>query len=343
MDVTDLAKQTRKELLALAKQHGVKGVSRLPKQELVDHLLQRLFPQPRSVSSFSQSLTIAVEQNHQTDALPDGVSQQLFTTETLEEQLTAPFPVSLTGGPEQTVTDSQCLLDSQPQSLLSVASPEEQPRESSVPLAENLEQAALDSKFFLGSQPSTSVTEPDVLPASYNDNRIVLLARDPHWVHVYWDFNGERWTEAQNQRDAENDRLVLRVFDVTYIEFNGANAWSSTDVELTPFSTSWYVPVPRPDAAYCAEIGYRSPTGRFVSLGRSNVVTTPRSEGSPVTKVRWLTPPERRGASLQKEDFPASPPSSEDLSWGVAPTNPSQLPTPFSAERPFSWSSAPKR
>jgi hypothetical protein len=156
-------------------------------------------------------------------------------------------------------------------------------------------------------------------------------------VHIYWDFNGERWTEAQNQRDADDDRLVLRVFDVTYVEFNGANAWSSTDVELTPFATSWYVAVPQPDAAYCAEIGYRSPTGRFISLGRSNVVTTPRADISPSTKVRWLTPQERRGIFPQSKDFPHSTSFSASLSWEAAQTSSSQLLAPSSAERPSSW------
>jgi len=135
----------------------------------------------------------------------------------------------------------------------------------------------------------------------------------------------------------------LRVFDVTYIEFNGANAWSSTDVELTPFSTSWYVAVPRPDAAYCAEIGYRSPTGRFVSLGRSNIVTTPRVEASPITKVRWLTPPERRDAAAQNKDFSSPPVSAVTLAWDAAQASASQLPAPSSDERPFSWGAVHKQ
>ena len=129
-----------------------------------------------------------------------------------------------------------------------------------------------------------------------------------------------------------DDRLVLRVFDVTYVEFNGANAWSSTDVELPPFSTSWYVAVPRPDAAYCAEIGYHSYTGRFVTLGRSNVVTTPRMEVSPLTKVRWLTPPERQGTARQSQPLLPSPLSPDDP-WNAASAA-SRSPAPSSDERP---------
>ena len=301
MDGTDLAKYTRKELLALANQHEVKGVSRLRKKELTERLLQVFSPQPRLVPALSLSPVISVEQSQQTVASQDFIPQQLSTAESPEEQHSPVLAVSPAGQPEQ---------------------------------------AAMDSKFFLGPQLPVAVSEPDVLPASYNDNCIVLLARDPYSVHIYWDFNGERWTETQNQRDAADDRLVLRVFDVTYVEFNGANAWSSTDVELTPFSTSWYVSVPRPDAAYCAEIGYRSHTGRFVTLGRSNVVTTPRMEVSPITKVRWLTPPERQGTARQSQPLLPSP-LSPDNPWNAANAA-SREPTPSSHERPSFWGTAYK-
>jgi hypothetical protein len=224
------------------------------------------------------------------------------------------------------------------QGLAPSESPTDQrPAPLTVAPVEQSEQEVTDSKFFLGAQPSPAVSEPDVLPASYNDNRIVLLARDPYGVYAYWDFNGAHWTQAQNQRDAEDDKLVLRIFDVTYIEFTGANSWSSTDVELTPFVTSWYAAVPRADAAYCAEIGYRSRSGRFVSLGRSNVAITPRDEVSPSMTVRWLTPPERRAAAQDKQ-IPPYPARSHERPFGAS-TTPSTppLPAPSSSDYSSSW------
>lgn len=325
MQFEDLAKRTRQELLALAKQHGIKGVSRLRKKELADRLLQALSLHPQSVSSPTPpQLHSATPIELATTANPPASSSALSVSTEAVEQSRRPEHSS----------------DSPSPALLTDDSPQESPlTPSAAPPAVDLEQAAADSKFFLGPQPPAAVLEPDVLPASYDDNRIVLLARDPYWLYVYWDFNGERWTQAQNQRDAEDDRLVLRVFDVTYMEFNGANAWSSTDVELTPFATSWCISVPQADAAYCAEIGYRSHTGRFTSFGRSNIITTPRAEVSPITKVRWFTPPERRDASSpSKAPFP-----SEAFSWTSDQTSTIQSLAPSSADRCFSWSAWRKR
>ena len=125
MDGTDLAKYTRKELLALANQHEVKGVSRLRKKELTERLLQVFSPQPRLVPALSLSPVISVEQSQQTVASQDFIPQQLSTAESPEEQYNPVLAVSPAGQPEQ---------------------------------------AVMDSKFFLGPQLPVAVSEPDVSP-----------------------------------------------------------------------------------------------------------------------------------------------------------------------------------
>jgi hypothetical protein len=317
MNATDLAKHTRKALLAIAKQHGIKGVSRLRKKELADRLLQALSPPPQPAPAAPLPKTNAVKQNQQSVEAQKTTSQGLPLSASSTDQHPTPVSVAPTEQPEQGAALETM---SAPATPLTVAP------------VEQSEQEATDSKFFLGVQPLTAVSEPNVLSASYNDNRIVLLARDPHRVYVYWDFNGERWTQAQNQRNAEDDKLVLRIFDVTYIEFTGANPWSSTDVELTPFATSWYAAVPRADAAYCAEIGYRSRSGRFVSLGRSNVAITPRDEVSPSMTVRWLTPPERRASAQTMPITPQPARSHERPLWASTPHGAPHLSAPSSSE-----------
>jgi hypothetical protein len=322
MDATDLAQHTRKALLAIAKQHGIKGVSRLRKQELADRLLQALSLSSQLAPSEPPPQTKVVEHNQQSVEAHEITSQGSSPSASSTDQ----HATSVTVAPvEQAAQDAA--QETTPTSAPSLT----------VAPAQQAEREATDSKFFLGAQPPTAITEPDVLPASYNDNRIVLLARDPHGVHVYWDFNGERWTQAQNQRDADDDKLVLRVFDVTYIEFTGANSWSSTDIELTPFATSWYVAVPRADAAYCAEIGYRSRSVRFISLGRSNVAITPRDEISPSTTVRWLTPPERRASVQNMRPLLSPAPSQERPLWASTLSGASDLSAPSSSEHPASW------
>lgn len=335
MRLTDLAQCTRKQLLAIAKQHGLKGVSRLRKQELFDYLRQALSPLPLSPLSSPPLESESVEPSAQTREPAVSVSQPLTAQLMSAEPLQAPL---LSTMEEFTISTSQPF-----STQLSPAEPPIDfiPPDFTPPATDSSagqsEQNAVDSKFFSGAQSLDNGGETEVLPTSYSDNRIVLLARDPHGVYAYWDFSDEHWTQAQNQRAADDDRLVLRVFDVTYVEFTGANAWSSIDVELTPYATSWYVAVPRSDASYCAEIGYQSRSGRFISLGRSNVVTTPRLEESPSTTVRWLTPPERRAAEQQDRATFLSALPGKYPARTLPTRSVLHLPSPSSAEYPSSW------
>jgi hypothetical protein len=134
--------------------------------------------------------------------------------------------------------------------------------------------------------------ETEDLPLSYDEDRIALLVRDPYWVHVYWDITrktlaraqdalGERWHEA---------RSILRVYDVTGVDFDGTNANSYFDIEITGGASNWYVNVHVPNRAYCVEIGLLSVTGEFIVLARSNVATTPRDVPSDVTDEEWMIP-----------------------------------------------------
>jgi hypothetical protein len=137
-----------------------------------------------------------------------------------------------------------------------------------------------------------ATTQVEDLPVSYDEDRIALLVRDPYWVHVYWDITrdtlaraqevlGERWREA---------RSILRVYDVTGVQFDGTNANSFFDIEITGGATNWYVNVHVPNRAYCVEVGLLSVSGEFVMLARSNVASTPRDVPSDVTDEEWMIP-----------------------------------------------------
>jgi hypothetical protein len=172
----------------------------------------------------------------------------------------------------------------------------------------------------------------------------VLLARDPYWLYAYWDFSPAHIGAARNGLGSQDTRLVLRISDVTYIDFDGTNAWSSTDIELAPFATDWYISVPRPDASYCVEIGYKALDGHFTLLGRSNAATTPRAEISPSAAVDWLTPLGQAPSpppSPQSQPVPLPALVREPGSWPLGRANREAwppLPAPSSAQRPFSWS-----
>jgi hypothetical protein len=332
MNIKDLATRTRKDLVEIAKQLKLSGVSRLRKQELLDRISAAL--SPRANKGTSETATPP----------PSSTKKRTRTVAKSPRRAIQEAPATLVEQPkakanEPLATQAPQTEQVAPETL--AAQPTFIPVEAPVLEPEQDVQAPADSKFFLGPQPHASVSEPPALPASYNDNRIVLLARDPHWLYAYWDFNGEHFSKVQSQLGTTEAPLVLRVFDVTYVEFNGANAWSSVEVELTPFATNWYVSVPQADAAYCAEIGYRSPDNQFVPLGRSNVVTTPRADESLSTTVRWFTPPERRIMSHDSQPPRSQFAQGHSPKDAAHPSAPVQ-PAPSSAEHPFSWGTARK-
>ncbi len=323
MQKEDLAKHTRKALLAIAKDHGLKGVSRLSKEALIKQLAQtlpstsRALPRPSPVLAASSQLS----------------SEKKQEAKSRSKKMTIPPPVGSASG---RAFDSYTLAPVQEEIVTKCVADQNDSMSSSEG------QAAAESKFFLGPQPGVAIAEPEALPASYSDNRIVLLARDPYWLYTYWDFSGAHLSTGQSQLTDNDPQLILRVFDITYLEFNGMNAWNVTDIHLTPFATNWYFAVPQAEAAYCVEIGYRSGTGQFASLGRSNVVTTPRSAVSLSRTVRWFTPPERRSTAQLTSHMPRSAFAHEASAHDPAPNNNAVWPSSSSREHPFSWGAGHK-
>ena len=325
MTQDDLTKQTKKHLLLLARRTGITGVNRLRKAELIARLMQ-ILPTPSS-----DPLTTPDDLSTQTHrSLLEFAKQSGLTGvgRLRKIDLIARLATATSGQPSASASVApHTVVEPEPEALVT---------------AQPGEQVQLDSAEHAFFPAPVSIPPPSAsaLPSGYNDNRLVLLARDPHWLYAYWDFSAEEISGTLTQLGAQEVRPILRVFDVTYIDFNGTNAWNHWDIELTPFATNWYIPVPRPDATYCAEVGYQSPDGRFAALGRSNVTTTPRDGTSPDATLRWATPPEKQPSFLpapQSQPVPlmTTPGSSPD---GQEPH--SLFSAPSSAQHPSSWSFA---
>jgi hypothetical protein len=152
-----------------------------------------------------------------------------------------------------------------------------------------------EAKYWLAPEPPRPRgvvvdREPGELPRSYGRDRIVLLPRDPWWAFAYWEVTPATRVRALRALGAEGEgaREVLRAYDVTFLTFTGDNAWLSFDIEVIPGTDRWYLNLGRPAAAFCVELGLRTPGGRFLPLVRSNVINTPRSSPSQDTTVRWV-------------------------------------------------------
>lgn len=129
-----------------------------------------------------------------------------------------------------------------------------------------------------------------VLPSRYNNTQITLLARDPFWVYAYWDVGESSLEAIEMQLGSQYSQAVLtiRMYDVTCIDFNGTNANSFFDVDVGFHSHNWYINLWQDYRSFCADLGFRLPDGRFLTLARSNFVHTPRISSSGRSDMMWM-------------------------------------------------------
>ncbi len=128
------------------------------------------------------------------------------------------------------------------------------------------------------------------LPLDYGDTKITILPRDPICIFAYWSISKDSYDKLKKQYGSnifDGAKLAIRVYDTTDISFDGNNANRYFDVFVTPNSDSWYINVGEFNRAWCADIGYLTKEGKFITVARSNKVYMPRYGVSNVTDEQW--------------------------------------------------------
>lgn len=113
-----------------------------------------------------------------------------------------------------------------------------------------------------------------------NDNikdRLVLMVRDPFWLHAYWEISNRSVARAKAAMGAHwhGARPVLRLIEVDRGATTSAVRQRVRDIEVHGGVNNWYIDVHEPPRSFQVEIGYLALNGKFFSLARSNTVTTP--------------------------------------------------------------------
>ena len=212
----ELAEKTKQNLAGIAKSLGIKGVSKLTRDDLIEHIL--LLDPPFSAIPEQEK----VISQHFNSINPDS----MYTI--------PPLPEHLTG---ITITDDQ----------------EQQ------------------------------------IPRDYNDTQISLLVRDPYWLYTFWNTSQEtKDSISQTFTNWETISLILRVYDITNIQFNGSNSNYYFDINLNHDSSNWYIHVGGPNRSFCVELGFFLGNGSFYTISRSNIVSTPRDNVSEVIDEEWM-------------------------------------------------------
>lgn len=119
----------------------------------------------------------------------------------------------------------------------------------------------------------------------FKKDRLVVMVRDPYWLHAYWEIAPRSVERAQSAlgQHWHGTTPVLRVFHVS----KDGTAVLHREIAIHGGVNHWYVDVHNPPQQYRMEIGYLSAGGQFYSLARSNTVTTPPAGTSDSVDENW--------------------------------------------------------
>jgi uncharacterized protein len=146
------------------------------------------------------------------------------------------------------------------------------------------------SKFDVGvPTKDLSAKVPKDLPCGYGKDRIVVMVRDPYWLHAYWELSRQAISRAEAALGQEwhGAKPILRLLDVTTHDTTSTAEAVIRDIEIHGGCNNWYIDVGNPPRSYRVDIGYLSRQGHFYVLARSNVVTTPRAGISDMIDENW--------------------------------------------------------
>ncbi len=178
----------------------------------------------------------------------------------------------------------------------SVPSKQKQKEKATVKKKPPIEVTVGGSKFYT---PPSVEKEKEVypehreLPAGYAQDRIVLQVRDPWWIHAYWEITESTKERLRREFPAEFThglKKVLRVYDISHIVFTGDNAHRFFDIDIADEANNWYIDTQGSGRSWCVDLGIRLSDGRFITILRSNTVSTPLSGPSWITDEEWMIP-----------------------------------------------------
>ena len=129
------------------------------------------------------------------------------------------------------------------------------------------------------------------LPQRYDRTFLNIMLKDPYCIYAYWEIAEKDVEEVRKKnpgRDQGSARRILRVYDVSLIDFNGFNANGFFDIEIGAFSSNWYINLWCDNISYLGEIGLLFSDGCFAPLARSGAVHVPLAGYSPRAEQIWM-------------------------------------------------------
>ena len=117
------------------------------------------------------------------------------------------------------------------------------------------------------------------------------MVKDPWWLYAYWEIQPVQERQVRSQLAPDEHaglQTVLRVYDVTDLDFPNQPAHRFFDIPLSGLATSWFIHADAPNRSFVIDLGLLTVRGRFLTIVRSNRVTTPRFGPSEVIDEQWM-------------------------------------------------------
>lgn len=120
-------------------------------------------------------------------------------------------------------------------------------------------------------------------------DKIVLLVRDPYWLHAHWEISRSTVIRAREALgpDWHSAKPILRLYRVCDTSITSQADIHECDIEIHGGVNDWYIDVQNPPSMYRVDIGYLCANGRFHNLARGNKVTTPSAGEAGVVDRHW--------------------------------------------------------
>ncbi len=132
------------------------------------------------------------------------------------------------------------------------------------------------------------------IPPGYDDNKVVLMVRDPWTIFSYWEVKKEYEEKIKREihsKGFEIQKSILRVYDVTDGE-SDLDSKVAFCFDLRDWADRWYIHCGSDGRRWLVDVGIMCTNGAFFCLVRSNVVETPRHAMSDVFDYDWMCPEE---------------------------------------------------
>lgn len=320
----DLALMTLEDLTQIARQRGLRGYSTMTKTELVDALsaINGALPEQAEEAATPQAPTPsgktidrhvspATQLESVVDAGPQDVSAEaaeIASAKTATPKTASEKAVSAKPG----ATESEALETEE--------TDETEALEGEKP-APHFKKTWIRHELLIDD----ALTE---LPETYGDEKLVVMIRDPFWIHAYWDVTPKTIDRMHAQG---GNRMALRVYDVTELVFDGRNAHTWFEIPAAEYVRNWNIQLPADGRNYVVELGWVTGEGRFIPALRSNVVDVPIGRPSPVIADKFVELPFKPApeATILEEAEEAEAPevafvSAEELAPPAATSAPTQ-------------------